>query len=183
MSQIHSLSDSQVESELRKMTAFIRQEAVEKAREIHIKADEEFSIEKSKLVRSETQRIDSEYQKKFTQASMSQQITKSTLANKQRLRILSSRQELLDNLFDDAKKDLAKVAGKDKSKYEAVLKGLVLETLYALAEPKVSVRCRKQDDEIVKKAAKAAAEEYKEKMSGKEVEIKVDGKERLPEGS
>jgi V-type H+-transporting ATPase subunit E len=41
------MSDSQVDTELRKMTAFIRQEALEKAREIHLKADEEFSIEKS----------------------------------------------------------------------------------------------------------------------------------------
>ena len=50
MSQIHAMSDDQVTAELRKMTAFIRQEALEKAREIHLKADEEFSIEKSKLV-------------------------------------------------------------------------------------------------------------------------------------
>lgn len=94
MSQIHSMSDSQVDTELRKMTAFIRQEALEKAREIHLKADEEFSIEKSKLVRQETQRIDAEYEKKHTQAGMSQQITASTLANRQRLRVLSSKQQL-----------------------------------------------------------------------------------------
>lgn len=93
MSQIHAMSDDQVNAELRKMTAFIRQEALEKAREIHLKADEEFSIEKSKLVREETNGIDEQYKKKFTQAGMSQQITKSTLANKQRLRLLSARQE------------------------------------------------------------------------------------------
>ena len=40
------------------MTAFIRQEALEKAREIQLKADEEFAIEKSKLVRQETASID-----------------------------------------------------------------------------------------------------------------------------
>ena len=107
MSQIHSMSDSQVDTELRKMTAFIRQEALEKAREIHLKADEEFSIEKSKLVRQETARIDAEYEKKNTQAGMSQQITASTLANRQRLRVLSAKQELLDGLFEEANKKLA----------------------------------------------------------------------------
>ena len=35
------------------MTAFIKQEASEKAREIEIKADEEFAIEKAKLVQQE----------------------------------------------------------------------------------------------------------------------------------
>jgi V-type H+-transporting ATPase subunit E len=204
MSQIHSMSDSQVDTELRKMTAFIRQEALEKAREIHLKADEEFSIEKSKLVRQETQRIDAEYEKKHTQAGMSQQITASTLANRQRLRVLSSKQQLLDGLFEDAGKKLAETVGsgsggngggskKGKKNgngggnggfdYESVLKGLVLEGLYALVESKVSVRCRKKDVEVVKKAAESAKKEYAEKLKGREVEITVDDKENLPEES
>jgi len=166
------------------MTEFIRQEAREKAREIHLKADEEFSIEKSKLVRSETARIDSEYQKKFTQAGMSQQITKSTLANKTRLRILSARQELLDSLFEESNKKLVSTTGKDKKKYEAVLKDLILEGLYALVgEKKVQIRCRKKDDDIVKKAAEAAKKEYKEKTKAQDVEIVIDEKERVPEES
>lgn len=181
MSQIHSMSDSQVDTELRKMTAFIRQEALEKAREIHLKADEEFSIEKSKLVRSETSAIDSEYDKKHSQAGMSQQITKSTLANKQRLKILGAKQQLLDGLFEDAQKKLASEGG--KRDYEAVLKGLILEGLYAMNEKKVTLRCRQKDSDIVKKAAEKASKEYKEKMGGREVEVSVDEKERVPEGS
>jgi V-type H+-transporting ATPase subunit E len=179
------------------MTAFIRQEALEKAREIHLKADEEFSIEKSKLVRQETQRIDAEYEKKHTQAGMSQQITASTLANRQRLRVLSSKQQLLDGLFEDAGKKLAETVGsgnggkKGKKNgggnggfdYESVLKGLVLEGLYALVESKVSVRCRKKDTDVVKKAAESAKKEYAEKLKGREVEITVDDKENLPEES
>lgn len=183
MSAIHAMSDDQVATELRKMTAFIRQEAQEKAHEIHFKADEEFSIEKSKLVRQDTSRIDTEYDKKFKQAGMSQQITKSTLANKIRLRVLSSKQELLDGLFEDAGKKLENTGTKDKKKYETVLKGLILEGLYALNEKKVTLRCRKKDDDVVKKAAEAASKEYKEKLNGKEVEIRVDDKEKLPEGS
>ena len=176
------MSDDQVATELRKMTAFIRQEALEKAREIHVKADEEFSIEKSKLVRSETDRIDAEYTKKFTQAGMSQQITKSTLANKTRLRLLTARQELLDKLFDDARAKLPDTATKDQSAYETTLKNLILQGLYALAnEKKVRLRCRKKDDDVVKKAAEGAKKEYKEKMKGKDIEISVDDKEKLPE--
>lgn len=188
------MSDSQVDTELRKMTAFIRQEALEKAREIHLKADEEFSIEKSKLVRQETQRIDGEYEKKHTQAGMSQQITASTLANRQRLRVLGSKQELLDGLFEQAGKKLAETVGagnggkKGKkggagADYESVLKGLVLEGLYALVEAKVSVRCRKKDTEVVKKAIEGAKKEYSEKLKGREVEVVVDEKENLPEES
>ena len=47
----------------------------------------------------------------------------------------------------------------------------------------VQLKCRKKDDDVVKKAADAAKNEYKEKMSGREVEVVVDEKDKLPEES
>ncbi|PKY01959.1 vacuolar ATP synthase subunit E [Aspergillus campestris IBT 28561] len=182
MSQSHALSDDQVAGELRKMTAFIRQEALEKAREIQLKADEEFAIEKSKLVRQETAAIDTLYEKKFKQASMSQQITRSTLANRTRLRVLSSRQELLDDLFQQARDSISGIATKDAKKYQAVLKGLILEGLYALNESKVAIRARAKDGDAVKEAIGEAEKEFNE-VVGKEVSVEVDEEEPLPEGS
>jgi V-type H+-transporting ATPase subunit E len=161
------------------MTMFIRQEALEKAKEIEIKADEEFAIEKSKLVRQETASIDSQYEKKFKQAAMSQQITRSTLANKTRLKVLSARQELLDDLFEKAQGRLAEFT-KDKAKYQGICKNLILEGLYALNEPKVLVRARKADYDVVKKAMGDAKKEYKEKLE-KDVEIELDEKNPQPE--
>jgi V-type H+-transporting ATPase subunit E len=170
-----------VSNELKKMTAFIRQEAQEKANEIEIKADEEFAIEKSKLVRQETSAIDTSYEKKFKQASMSQQITRSTVANKSRLRILSARQELLDRLFEDAGNKLKDVS-KDKTKYQGILKNLILEGAYALNENKVQVKARKADYDAVKKAIDEAQSEYKSKVD-KTVSISIDESDPLPEGS
>ncbi|KAF1944216.1 vacuolar ATP synthase subunit E [Clathrospora elynae] len=181
MSQIHALSDDQVAGELKKMTAFIRQEAMEKANEIRLKADEEFAIEKSKLVRQEQSSIDSSYEKKFKQASMSQQITRSTVSNKSRLRILSARQELLNRLFEDSEKKLGDVA-KDKKKYQSVMKDLILEGAYALNEDKLEVKVRKADNEMTKKAIEEAQTEYKSKIA-KDVSITIDESDPLPEGS
>ena len=164
------------------MTAFIRQEALEKAREIQLKADEEFAIEKSKLVRQETAAIDNLYEKKFKQASMSQQITRSTLANKTRLRVLSSRQELLDDLFQRSRDKISDVAARDAKKYESVLKGLVLEGLYALNEAKIEIRGRKKDYDTLKTAMEEASKEFNENV-GKEVKVVLDEAEPLPEGS
>jgi len=180
MSSNHALSDDQVASELKKMTAFIRQEALEKAREIQLKADEEFAIEKSKLVRQETAAIDSQYEKKFKQASMSQQITKSTSANKTRLRVLSARQSLLDELFEEARGKVGKAA-EDKD-LDNILKGLVLEGMYLLHEPKIQVRARKSDKDKVEKAIKEAAKEYKDNM-GREVEATIDEQNPVPDNS
>ncbi|KAI1025851.1 hypothetical protein LB503_006778 [Fusarium chuoi] len=179
MSQ-HALSDQQVNNELSKMTAFIKQEAMEKAREIEIKANEEFEIEKSKLVRQETDAIDSQYEKKFKQATMSQQITRSTVANKTRLKVLGARQELLDNIFEEAQKKLAEGA-KDKGKYQKALKGLLLEGFYALNEPELQVRARKKDYDVVKKAIEDAAKEFKKEL-GKDITAKIQEDDPLPEG-
>jgi V-type H+-transporting ATPase subunit E len=162
------------------MTAFIKQEAAEKAREIEIKADEEFAIEKSKLVRQETDTIDSTYQKKFKQATMSQQITRSTMANKTRLRVLSARQELLDDIFAAAEKRLGE-ASTDGERYTTVLKGLILEGFYAMNEPELQIRARKADYEAVRKAIETAAAEYKEK-TGKDVAATIDEENDVPDG-
>ncbi|KAK4063100.1 hypothetical protein Trihar35433_8895 [Trichoderma harzianum] len=162
------------------MTAFIKQEAMEKAREIEIKANEEFEIEKSKLVRQETDSIDTQYEKKFKQATMSQQITRSTVANKTRLKVLGARQELLDNIFEEARSQLATVV-KDKAKYQKTLNGLVLEGFYAMNEPELQLRAKKSDYDAVKKAIEEAAKEYKKETS-QDVTATIDEANPLDDG-
>ncbi|CAG8971434.1 hypothetical protein HYALB_00002017 [Hymenoscyphus albidus] len=162
------------------MTAFIKQEAHEKAREIQIKADEEFAIEKSKLVRQETSSIDTTYEKKFKAAQMSQQITRSTVANKTRLKVLSARQELLDGIFEAAEKKLGE-ATKDKKKYTEILKNLMLEGFYALNETKVQIRARKADYDLVKKAIESACKEYKDNVK-KDISATIDEANPQSEG-
>jgi V-type H+-transporting ATPase subunit E len=46
MSSSHGLSDEQVSNELKRMVAFIKQEAIEKAREIHIKVSTQSTLMK-----------------------------------------------------------------------------------------------------------------------------------------
>jgi V-type H+-transporting ATPase subunit E len=178
MSAIHALSDDQVAGELKKMTAFIRQEALEKAKEIQIKADEEFAIEKSKLVRQETAAIDTAFEKRFKQASMSQQIARSTLANRSRLRVLAARQELLNRLFDLSREKLGSVTA-DKKRYQKLLTTLILEGMYPMNEPRMQVRARKADYEAVKTAIDDATKEYKSK-TGNDVKMTLDETQPLP---
>jgi V-type H+-transporting ATPase subunit E len=162
------------------MTAFIKQEAMEKAREIEIKANEEFAIEKSKLVRQETDTIDASYEKKFKQATMSQQITRSTVANKTRLKVLGARQEMLDDIFEAAVERLGE-ASEDKNRYQQILKNLILEGFYAMNEPELQIRARKADYDLAKKAIGEAQKEYKENV-GKETKATIDEENPIPDG-
>jgi V-type H+-transporting ATPase subunit E len=60
---------------------------------------------------------------------MAQQIAASNLANKSRLRILNARQQVLDDIFDKARKILPEVQN-DKDKYRTLLKDLILEVCH-----------------------------------------------------
>ncbi|CUA70747.1 V-type H+-transporting ATPase subunit E [Rhizoctonia solani] len=173
------MNDEEVAGELNKMVAFIRQEAMEKAREIKVKADEDFNIEKSKIVRAETLAIDAEYAKKRKQAETALKIAQSTQTNKSRLKLLHAREQHLSDLFTNARNQLLDLS-KDEQKYEDLLKSVIVQGLLSLLEPLATVYSREKDVALVQKAVQAAQAEYKD-ISGRDVQVDVEG--NLPENS
>ncbi|GAK68087.1 ATPase V1 A1 complex subunit E [Moesziomyces antarcticus] len=165
------MNDDEVLSEMKKMVAFIKQEAVEKAREIQIKADEEFAIEKAKIVRQEAINIDSQYDKKIKQAEVSQKIAQSNQTNKSRLKILQTREQHLQSLFDATRDKLDGIA-KDQEKYKTLLSQLILQGLLQLMESKVTVTVKSSDVQLAQEAAKQAESDFKSK-AGKSTSVTV----------
>ncbi|KAJ2599623.1 V-ATPase V1 sector subunit E [Coemansia sp. RSA 1722] len=172
------LNDDEVYSEMNKMVAFIKQEALEKAREIKVKADEEFNIEKAKLVRQESINVEEQFQRKVKQAEVKQRIMTSTLINKSRLQVLQARQEMLETVFSEAQQELAKVP-EDKEKYQKLLVDLCVQAFVHLNDARVNVRGRKADLDLVKKAVVEAVEIYKK--DGKQIEATVVESSSLPD--
>lgn len=160
-----AMNDKEVMDEMNKMVSFIQQEANEKAREIKVKADEEFNIEKAKIVRQETISIESFYQKKAKQAEIQKKIAESNLNNKTRLQILQTRQQYLNELNEEIRKLLIKVSEEDKEKYQTTIKNLILQSLYQLMEEDIIVNFRQKDEQVVKAAAAEALEIYKAKVN------------------
>ncbi|XP_006456053.1 hypothetical protein AGABI2DRAFT_195316 [Agaricus bisporus var. bisporus H97] len=156
------LSDEEVSSEMNKMTAFIQQEAQEKGREIRIKADEEFAIEKAKLVRQEQQAIDAQYEKKRKGVEVAQKIAQSTLINKSRLRLLHRREEHLQDLFSEARSQLTKLAASDPAAYSQFLQGVIVQGFLQIMESSIIIRTRPPDHQTAEQAAQQAAEVYHE---------------------
>nr|QXO15400.1 V-type proton ATPase subunit E [Pleurotus tuber-regium] len=167
------MNDDEVLSEMNKMVAFIKQEALEKAREIRVKADEEFAIEKAKLVKQEQQAIDAQYEKKHKGVEVAQKIAQSTLTNKSRLKLLHRREEHLQDLFNTARSQILTLA-QDEGRYTQFLEGVIIQGFLQLMEPTVSIQARKQDVQVVQQAAEAAAKNYKD-ISGRDVEFSVEG--------
>ncbi|KAF7303752.1 Vacuolar ATP synthase subunit E [Mycena indigotica] len=168
-----AMNDEEVLNEMNKMVAFIKQEAMEKAREIRVKADEEFAIEKAKLVKQEQQAIDAQYEKKRKGAEVSQKIAQSTLTNKSRLKLLHRREEHLQELFSSTR-TLALQLAKDDSRYVQFLEGVIVQGFLQVYESTVTVHCRNRDVQLAEQAATSAANTFKE-LSGRDIKFEVDG--------
>lgn len=180
MSMITALTPNQVSDELNKMQAFIRKEAEEKAKEIQLKADQEYEIKKTGIVRTETSAIDSNFEARRKKIVLQQQITKSTISNKMRLKALNCREESLDEIFDEAKEKLAKLV--DTAEYEDVLVSLIVEAMVKLLEPAVVVKLTEKDYKKYGKADKLVdtiVQSYKE-IAKKDVDVVINDKDFLP---
>ncbi|KAM3147938.1 V-type proton ATPase subunit E [Botrytis cinerea] len=178
----HALSDDQVSQELKKMTAFIKQEAMEKGREIELKANDT-SPPTTHFPPASPLTYPNRNSPLKNPSSSARKRPPSTrnMRRNSRPPVLSARQELLDGIFEQAQGKL-KEATNDKGKYTEILKNLLLEGMYALDEGKLQVRGRKQDYDLIKKAIEEAQKVYKEKMK-KDVTVSIDEKNPLPEES
>uniref|UniRef100_A0A8C2HRE5 V-type proton ATPase subunit E 1-like n=1 Tax=Cyprinus carpio TaxID=7962 RepID=A0A8C2HRE5_CYPCA len=143
-----ALSDAAVQKQLKHMMAFIEQEANEKAEEIDAKAEEEFNIEKGRLVQTQRLKIMEYYEKKEKQIEQQKKIQMSNLMNQARLKVLKARDDMVKDLLNEAQQRLADIA-KNPNEYSTLLEGLVLQGFYQLLERKVIIRCRKEDVAMV----------------------------------
>ncbi|KAK7108497.1 V-type proton ATPase subunit E 1-like [Littorina saxatilis] len=169
-----SLTDSEVARQIKHMMAFIEQEANEKAEEIDAKAEEEFNIEKGRLVQQQRVKIMEFYERKEKQVELQKKIQSSNLLNQARLRVLKAREDHIKALLEEARTRLSKVA-EDKQRYKQILTGLISQGLFQLLEPVVVLRCRSQDLDLVKATLTAGIEMYKKATNGtKEIKVNLD---------
>lgn len=167
-----ALSDADVQRQIQHMMAFIEQEANEKAEEIDAKAEEEFNIEKGRLVQEQRIKIMEYYEKKEKQVELDRKIQNSHMLNQARLRILKARGEHIRNLLNDARGSLLDVA-KDQARYKDLLSKLIEQALYRIMESEVTIRCRKEDLNLVKEVLDDAVQSYI-KHSGDKCNAKID---------
>lgn len=173
-----ALNDQDVQKQIRQMIAFIDQEANEKAEEIEAKAEEEFNIEKGRLVQQQRVKIMEHYERKEKQIELQKKIQNSNMLNQSRLAILKAREDHIKGLLREARERLAKIA-KDPAQYKAMLEGLIAQGLFQLLEEKVTIRCRQADVPLIREVMGKSAEAYKG-ASQRDVKITIDQENFLP---
>ncbi|TNN00771.1 V-type proton ATPase subunit E 1a isoform X1 [Takifugu flavidus] len=173
-----ALTDADVQKQIKHMMAFIEQEAKEKVEEIEAKAEEEFNIEKGRLVQTQRVKIMEYYEKKEKQIEQHKKIQMSNLKNQARLKVLKVRDDMITDLLNEARKRLIDIA-KDSARYSELLEGLLLQGFYQLLEPKVTVRCRQQDVDLVQAAINKNIPVYREAVKC-DLVVKIDLGRFLP---
>lgn len=157
------LNDDQVRAEMKKMVSFIRQEAEEKSQEIRAKAEEEASIERANLVQQEKIKIAANYERKSKQLTVQKKIAFSNKLNMARLKVLQTRDTMVEQVFQEAKQNLGKIS-ENQATYRGLLENLIVQGLFQLMESEVVVTCRRKDVALVKAVLASAAKRYQTDM-------------------
>ncbi|XP_013783618.1 V-type proton ATPase subunit E-like [Limulus polyphemus] len=160
------------------MMAFIEQEANEKAEEIDAKAEEEFNIEKGRLVQDQRVKIMQYYEKKEKQIELQKKIQSSNMLNQARLKVLKAREDHIRIVLDEARRRLEDLT-RDQSQYQKILHKLIVQALLQMLEKEVIIWCRQQDFIVVQNSVTPALEEYR-KTTGMDCKVVVDPENVLP---
>jgi len=167
-----ALSDTDVQKQIKQMMAFIEQEANEKAEEIDTKAEEEFNIEKSKIFQENKIKIMEFFEKKEKQVELQRRIQNSQIHNEARLKVLQARQGYVNSVLEEALEHLVKTT-KDEEMYKKVLQKLIEQGLFQLVEKEVTIRCKKDDEKLVKNVLPEAIKIY-ENATNRKVKVILD---------
>jgi len=167
-----ALSDADVQKQIQHMMAFIDQEANEKAEEIDAKAEEEFNIEKGRLVQQQRVKIMEYYERKEKQIELQKKIQNSNLLNQARLRILKNREDHISQTLEEARNRLGNIA-RDPGNYRRMLDGLITQGLFQMLEENVVIRCRQHDVQHVKDVLEHSVNKYRT-ATKKDVRITID---------
>ncbi|TNN85078.1 V-type proton ATPase subunit E 1 [Liparis tanakae] len=146
--------------------------------DVQKQGEEEFNIEKGRLVQTQRVKLMQYYEKKDKQIEQQKKIQMSNLTNQARLKVLKDRDDMITDLLNEARQRLGEIA-KEPASYSALLEGLVLQGFYLLLEPKVTIRCRQKDVEMVQAAVNKNIPIYKEAVKSNIV-VHIDQERFLP---
>ncbi|KAI9307704.1 ATP synthase subunit [Cunninghamella echinulata] len=145
MTTVRALNDDEVFNEMKKM------------------ADEEFNIEKAKIVRQESLNIEAVFERKIKQAEVQKRIAQSNHINKARLRTLQAREQVLQELFEETQHRV-KELDQNEEAYSELLKDLLLQGVYTLMDADTEIRVREVDVEKAQFAIEVVKAKYEETL-------------------
>lgn len=153
------MDDNEAQRQISQMVSFITNEAKESAEGIRQKTNEDFNIEKLKLVQSMKEKIRTDMATMKKKEETRKAIEKSTSINKARLKKIEARQACIDKLGGEVAGKLGEVA-KAEAKYKQIIVDLIVQGCLKLMEEDVVVKCRSVDARVVSGVLAEASQNY-----------------------
>lgn len=175
------MNQQEAERRISQMIQLIKQEAEEKAKIIQEEAAQKMEKEKNKVYNLEREKLLAEFEKSYENYRTTMKLENSRKINACRLDVQSHRNNLLEDLKRDLDTKLRAVI-KDTNKYRELLKNLILQGLIRLLEKRVTIKCRKEDVELVNSVLADVSAEYVKFMKdnvNKDVEVELEITDKL----
>lgn len=150
--------------QIQSMIDFIDREAQEKAEELDSAAQEEYDVEKMRLVEAEKAKIRANLEKNKKQVDVDRRVARANYSKGQRLRVMEERARVMEHLHEDTKgKVMAMVA--NPSTYRPLLVSLIHQSLLSIRTDTV-LHCRPEDEADVARMIKELEAWYLQKSGG-----------------
>ncbi|ORC91495.1 putative ATP synthase [Trypanosoma theileri] len=129
--------------QIQSMIDFIEREARERAEELDAAAQEEYDVEKMRLVEAEKIKVRSTTEQKKKQVDIDRRVARANFSKTQRLRIMEERRKIMDQLRENTKNKILAFVN-DASKYRKLLVDLIHQALLSVQTDAV-IHTRKED--------------------------------------
>ena len=171
------MNEQEANDRIKQMISFVQEEAKEKAREIDTKTEDEYNRVKSTHLNNARKKLMADNTKRWKQLEVKRRIDRSSAINSARMEIMKARNDCMNHLMDEARKELAHRSKKNPTQYKKVLEDLVVNGLIKLLEKHVVVQCRASDKHLVEGVLDSAKHRYLHIMkesTGKDYEVSLD---------
>lgn len=175
------MNQQEAERRISQMIQLIKQEAEEKAKIIQEEAAQKMEKEKNKVYNMEREKLLAEFEKSYENYRTTMKLENSRKINACRLDVQSHRNNLLEDLKRDLDVKLRAVI-KDQNKYRDLLKKLIVQGLIRLLEKRVTIKCRREDVELVNSVLEEVSAEYIKFMKdnvNRDVEVELEVTDKL----
>jgi len=167
------------------LIAFIKQEARDKADEITLKTEMEFQSNKLLRMASLSKVLRDEVDRRKRDKIVVKKIKHSREIANARMQKMKERERVVRRIKQEVLLKLAEVS--KSPKYPDLLRFLIAQTLMKVSETKVSLICRREDLDIVKKQLEPAIKQYQKIVENgtgivPHCDVQIDTNEFLPPG-
>ncbi|KAG5464150.1 hypothetical protein LSCM1_00330 [Leishmania martiniquensis] len=147
--------------QIQSMIDFIEREAQEKAEELDAAAQEEYDVEKMRLVEAEKKKIRAMAEKKCKQVDVDRRVARANYSKIQRMRVMEERAKIMEKLHEQTRQKIVAMVN-NPSTYTPMLVSLIHQSLMSIRTDAV-IQCREKDEAEVKREIPQLERWYKEK--------------------